>query len=89
VAFFITGADVKGIDLKSIQLMGDLSSAAPLSPVNVRQEDHHVVARFAMSDLLALLNAPKPGERHKVTLSFNLKRYGHHPDQRGEIVGPS
>src|SRR5260370_19937258 len=67
VAFFITGADVKGSDLKSIQLTGDSSSAAPLSPANVRQEDHHVVARFKMSDVIAILNNPKPGQMHQVT----------------------
>jgi hypothetical protein len=89
VAFFITGADVKAIDLKSIQLMGDLSSAAPLSPVNVRQEDHHVAARFAMSDVMALLNAPKPGQRHKVTLSFSLKGTATTLTGEVRIVGPS
>ena len=89
VAFFIIGADVKGIDLKSIQLTGDSSSAAPLSPVNVKQEDHHVVARFDKSAVLAILNNPMPGQEHKVTLTFSLN--GKATTLTGEvrIVGPS
>jgi len=89
VAFFITGADVKGIDLGSIQLTGDSSAAAPLSPVNVRQEDHHVVARFKMSEVIAILNDPKPGQRHQLTLTFDL--HGTATTLTGEvrIVGPA
>jgi len=89
IAFFITGADVKGIDLKSIQLTGDSSSAAPLSPVNVREEDHHVVARFSMPDALATLNDPKPGEEHKVTLTFTLSGTATTLTGEVRIVGPS
>jgi len=89
VAFFITGADVKGIDLKSIQLTGDSSAAAPLSPVNVRQEDHHVVARFNMSDVIAILNNPKPGQEHKVTLTFDLNGTATTLTGEVRIVGPA
>ncbi|HVR10565.1 MAG TPA: hypothetical protein VMW75_21145 [Thermoanaerobaculia bacterium] len=89
VAFFITGADVKGIDLKSIQLMGDSTSASPLNPASVKQEDHHVVARFAMEDAFALLNAPKAGEMHKVTLSFSLNGTATTLSGEVRIVGPS
>jgi hypothetical protein len=89
VAFFIIGADVNMIDLKSIQLTGDLSTAAPLSPVNVRREDHHVVARFAMEDVIALLNNPMPGEMHKVTLSFTLNGTATTLTGEVRIVGPS
>lgn len=89
MASFITGADVKGIDLKSIQLMGDSASASPLSPASVRQEDHHVVARFAKSDAFALLNAPKRGETHKVTLSFDLNGTATTLTGEVRIVGPS
>jgi hypothetical protein len=89
VAFFITGADVKGIDPKSIQLTGDSSAAAPLSPVNVRQEDHHVVARFKMSDVIAILNNPKPGQEHKVTLTFDLNGTATTLTGEVRIVGPA
>jgi hypothetical protein len=89
VAFFITGADVKGIDLKSIQLTGDSSSAAPLSPANVRQEDHHVVARFKMSDVIAILNNPKPGQMHQVTLTFDLNGTATTLTGKVRIVGPA
>ena len=89
IAFFITGADVKGIDLKSIQLMGDSATASPLVPASVKQEDHHVVARFAMEDAFGLLNAPKPGETHKVTLSFTLNGTATTLTGMVRIVGPS
>jgi hypothetical protein len=89
VAFFITGADAREIDPKSIQLTGDSSSAAALSPVNVRAEDHHVVARFAMSDALATLNDPKPGQEHKVTLTFTVNGTATTLTGEVRIVGPS
>jgi hypothetical protein len=60
-----------------------------LSPVNVRAEDHHVVARFEVSDAFAILNAPKPGEMHKLTLSFNLNGTASTLTGRVRIVGPS
>jgi hypothetical protein len=89
VAFFVTGADARKIDVKSIQLTGDSPTAAPLSPVNVRAEDHHVVARFAMEDAFATLNDPKPGEEHKVTLSFTVNGTATTLTGEVRIVGPS
>lgn len=89
VAFFITGADAKGIDLKSIQLTGDSSAAAPLSPASVKQEDHHVVARFAKSDVIAILNNPQPGQEHQVTLTFDVNGKATTLTGKVRIVGPS
>ena len=89
VAFFITGADAKQIDLKSIQLTGDSASAKPLSPASVKQEDHHVVARFAKSDVLGILNNPMPGEEHKVTLTFDVNGTATTLTGMVRIVGPS
>jgi len=88
VAFFITGADVKGIDLGSIQLMGDSSTAAALKPVSVKENDHHVIARFSKEDAFATLNSPKAGEKHKVTLSFTENGTATTLTGEVRIVGP-
>jgi hypothetical protein len=70
VEAFIRGEGFDQIDLSSIQMKGDNSTAAPLAASSASISGDHVHARFPKNQVIALLSNPEPGSTHTIIISF-------------------
>ena len=67
---FIRGDGLAGIDLDTLEMMGDNSAAPPLEPSSANLEGEHVKGKFAKDQVLDLLLNPQTGSTHTVTVTF-------------------
>ncbi|MEA2599120.1 MAG: hypothetical protein QOF89_112 [Acidobacteriota bacterium] len=67
---FLRGPGLKDVDLATVRLVGDKTSADPLAPSDVRLVGNQIAARFAKSAAFATLDNPKPRETHTVKIRF-------------------
>ncbi len=70
VEAFIRGEGIDKIDLNSIQMMGDNSSAEPLSANSASLKGDHIHARFPKNQVIDLLLNPAEGTTHTIIVSF-------------------
>jgi predicted secreted protein len=68
----LQGVNVQNVQLDTIQMTADDSSAAPVTPVSVTFRDGNVYAQFLKNQVFALLVSPSPGSTHTVTVSFYI-----------------
>lgn len=66
----IRGEGLASIDLDSIEMTGDNSSAAPLIADSASLQGNHISANFPKNQVLELLLNPESGSTHTVTVSF-------------------
>jgi len=85
---FIRGPGLADIDLSTVRLVGDLATADPLKPLDVRRVGHQVVARFAKSAAFATLDDPKSGDTHTVKITFKKAGADTTLSEDVHIVGP-
>ena len=72
VSALIRGQDAKTVDPGSILLRGDAAGGTPVSPLRVQKQGSQLRAFFAMSETLAALDTPTPGETHVVTIDYSM-----------------
>ena len=70
VEAFIRGEGIDKIDLDSIEMMGDNTSAASLSATSATLQGNHIHARFPKSQVIDLLLDPAEGTIHTIIVSF-------------------
>jgi hypothetical protein len=68
----IRGDGIEDIDLDTIELEGDNSSAEPLIATSAKLSGNHVTANFPKSQVLDLLSNPAKGTTHTVTVTFEI-----------------
>ena len=70
VSAFVHGASelLSALDDDCFDLAGDDPAAGPLVPATVIRDEGAVEVRFGRADVLALLLAPEPGNKHEVRL---------------------
>ncbi len=68
VSVKITGSGLGDVDLDSIVLIGTVAEAEPLSALRARHNGNHIRVYFAKSEVLEILDTPKAGETHTITL---------------------
>lgn len=88
VVAFLRGPGLADIDLATIRLVGDLATATPLAPLDVRRVGHQIVARFAKSAAFNTLDDPDSGETHTVKIRFMQAGALTELSEDVHIVGP-
>jgi len=76
VEAFIRGEGIDQIDLDSIEMTGDNSSAQPLTTVSVSINNNQIHARIAKNQVLDILLNPEPGSTHNITVTFEAGENG-------------
>jgi hypothetical protein len=85
---FLRGPGLADIDLATIRLVGDLATATPLAPLDVRRVGHQIVARFAKRAAFNTLDDPDSGETHTVKIRFMQAGVLTELSEDVHIVGP-
>jgi hypothetical protein len=67
---FIRGEGIDQIDLDSIQMMGDNTSAEPLEARSASINNDHIHARFRKNQIIGLLLDPAPGTIHTIVVTY-------------------
>jgi hypothetical protein len=88
VHVFLRGPGLADVDLATIRLVGDLATASPLAPLDVRRVGHQIVARFSKSAAFATLDDPDSGETHTVKIQFKKAGAATELSEDVHIVGP-
>jgi hypothetical protein len=70
VEAFIRGEGIDQIDLDTIEMMGDDTSAEPLSANSASLNGDHIHARFPKNQVIELLLDPAEGTTHTIIVSF-------------------
>lgn len=76
------------VALASIQLTGTDDDKAPISPLRVRRLPNHIRAFFAKRAAIAILDTPRRGETHVLTVSFGRNGATEDHEVPIRIVGP-
>lgn len=90
VTTFIRGEGFGEVILDSIVMVGDDALADPLHPLSSTREGDHVRNRWAMSEVLGILDEPEPGSIHEVCLELEADGFEGLQVLCGdvEVVGP-
>jgi hypothetical protein len=70
VEAFIRGEGIDQLDLSSIEMMGDNTSAVPLAAISTSINNDHIHARFPKSQVIDLLLDPAPGTIHTIIVTY-------------------
>jgi hypothetical protein len=89
VTALIRGDGLDKIDLKSIQLIGTDTAAAPLDATRATRTGNHVRAYFRQADAIKTLDTPKAGEKHKITIELSAGGTKTDLTDQIRVVGPS
>lgn len=73
VSAFIRGSGFDRIDLDSIVLIGTDPGADPLAPSRVDRQGNHIRAFFAKPAAIGILDTPRPGEVHMLTIELTVE----------------
>ncbi len=85
---FLRGPGLADVDLATVRLVGDLATATPLAPLDVRRVGHQIVARFSKSAAFNTLDDPDSGETHTVKIRFMKAGALTELSEDVHIVGP-
>jgi hypothetical protein len=70
VETFIRGEGIEKIDLTTIRMKGDNTTAEPMVPESVSLNGDHIRAAFPKNQVLNLLSNPTEGSVHTIVVSF-------------------